>query len=102
MAIRRIDVVAQLARELKARRLSVRETLRDLEAQAKVDTDAVEQLNSELKSPVRLPTAEALADRAQDLEKIFAAEPVRAREALRGLFEHGAGSRCIRARRAHT
>lgn len=30
-----------------------------------------------------------LSDRAQDLEKIFAADPVRAREALRGVFEHG-------------
>ena len=38
----------------------VRETLRDLEAQAKADAAAVERLKSELKSPVRLPTPDAL------------------------------------------
>lgn len=67
----------------------VRETLRDLEAQAKIDASAVEALKRELKSPVRLPTPEALVDRARDLEKVFTAEPVRAREALRGVFENG-------------
>ena len=41
------------------------------------------------KSPARLPTPEALLERAHDIEKILAADPVRAREALRGVFENG-------------
>jgi hypothetical protein len=67
----------------------VRETLRDLEAQARIDGAAIERLKGELKSPVRLPTPEALVERARDLEKVLAADAVRAREALRGVFENG-------------
>ena len=67
----------------------VRETLRDLEAQAKIDTAALEDLKRELRSPVRLPTPDALVERARDLERVFEADPVRAREALRGVFENG-------------
>lgn len=36
-----------------------------------------------------MPTPEALAERGRDLEKVFAADPVRAREALRGVFDKG-------------
>jgi DNA invertase Pin-like site-specific DNA recombinase len=67
----------------------VRETLRDLEAQARIDTAAIDEAKRELKSPVRLPTPEALVERARDLEKVLAADPVRAREALRGVFDNG-------------
>jgi hypothetical protein len=67
----------------------VRETLRDLEAQARIDTAAIDEAKRTLKSPVRLPTPEALVERARDLEKVLVADPVRAREALRGLFEDG-------------
>ncbi len=67
----------------------VRETLRDLEAQARIDTAAIEHLQRELKSPVRLPTPDALVERAHDLDTVLAADPVRAREAPRGAFENG-------------
>jgi hypothetical protein len=54
----------------------VRDTLKDLEAQAKIDEGAIEELKRELKSPVPLPTPEALVGRAQDIEHVLAAEPV--------------------------
>jgi len=38
---------------------------------------------------VRLPTPDALVERAHDLDTVLAADPVRAREALRGVFENG-------------
>lgn len=38
---------------------------------------------------MRLPTPETFLDGARDLEKIFAADATRAREALRGVFDKG-------------
>jgi hypothetical protein len=64
-------------------------TLRDLEAQARIDSEAVEELKCALRKPAALPTPESLLERARDLEKVLAADPVRAREALRGIFQNG-------------
>jgi hypothetical protein len=46
-------------------------------------------LNRTVKAPAPLPRPETLVDRARDLEKALAADPVRAREALRGVFDKG-------------
>jgi hypothetical protein len=67
----------------------VRETLRDLEAQARADNFAVDELKRTLKAPVKLPTPDALLERSRDFEKVLAGEPVRAREALRGVLKDG-------------
>jgi site-specific DNA recombinase len=67
----------------------IRDTLKDLEAQARIDSAAIEALTQTLRAPVNLPTPEVLLDRARDLEKVLAADPLRAREALRAVFEDG-------------
>jgi DNA invertase Pin-like site-specific DNA recombinase len=67
----------------------VRETLRDLEAQALAERSAIDELTRTQKVPVKLPTPDALLDRARDLERVLAADPLRAREALREVFADG-------------
>jgi site-specific DNA recombinase len=68
---------------------SVREALRDLEAQARIDGDSIEALRVAKRSPVRLPSPEDLLIRARDLERVIAAEPMRGREALRSVLHDG-------------
>lgn len=67
----------------------VRETLRDLEAHVRSDEAASEQLKRLQRTAVVLPTPDHLLARARDLDAVFAANPTRAREMLRGVFEHG-------------
>jgi hypothetical protein len=68
---------------------SVREALRDFEALARIDGDAIDALRVAKKSPVRLPSPEDLLTRARDLERVIAAEPMRGRETLRGVLHDG-------------
>lgn len=67
----------------------VRETLRDLEAQARCDSAAIGELKQSLSAPVSLPTPATLLERAHDLDRVLSAGPLRAREALRTVFEGG-------------
>lgn len=67
----------------------VRSTLKDLEAQARADGAAIDELKRSLRAPVPLPSPDELLDRARDLEAAFATDPTRAREALRGVFVDG-------------
>lgn len=64
----------------------IRDTLRDLEAQAQQEKREIEAVISRSKVPVRLPTADQILERALDLERVLASDPVRAREALRRLL----------------
>lgn len=67
----------------------VRNTLLDLEAHAKAEKAAIRALRDDAKAPVVLPSPDVVIERALSLERIAEHEPVRAREALRRLFEDG-------------
>ncbi len=64
----------------------VRKTLLDLEAQAKQERGAIEGLRAAAKSPVQLPTPEAILAQCDQLETLVASDVLRAREALCALF----------------
>lgn len=68
---------------------NIRDTLRDLEVQERNDTSALEELQVSQSKPIRLPSPEVLLDRARDLERLLAAEPMRGREVLRGVLQDG-------------
>lgn len=68
---------------------NIRDTLRDLEAQARIDDDALQSLRALQKPPVQLPSPEVLLQRAHNLERVILADPTRGREALRNVLEHG-------------
>ncbi len=68
---------------------SVRSALLDLEAQAKSEKSAIEGLRQRASQPVTLPTPEAVAASTADLRQAMDADPLRAREHLRRLFEGG-------------
>lgn len=63
--------------------------LRDLEAQALTEKREIDAIVARSQTPVQLPTADQVLDRALDLERTLAADPVRAREALRRLLVDG-------------
>ncbi len=63
--------------------------LRDLEAQALAEKREIAAIVAHAKTPVRLPTADQIFERALDLERTLAADPVRAPEALRRLLVDG-------------
>lgn len=67
----------------------MRATLLDLESQAKTEKAEIQGIISRSKSPVRLPTPDQVLERVLDLERTLAADPVRAREALRRLLVDG-------------
>lgn len=67
----------------------VRDALRDLEAQAGIDRGALQTLRDTHKSPVKLPSPEFLIERARELERLILADPLRGREALRGVLREG-------------
>lgn len=67
----------------------VRDTLRDLEAQAVTEKREIEAVVARSKTPVRLPTAAEILAKSLDLETVLVGDPVRGREALRALFEDG-------------
>ena len=64
-------------------------TLGDLEAQARSEKAAINEILARAKLPARLPSPEDVLSRAMAIETIFAGDPVRAREALRRCFKDG-------------
>ncbi len=67
----------------------VRGALKDLEAQAKTERTAISSLKEQASAPVVLPTPERVLLRAQELDRVFRGDPLRARESLRRYFEDG-------------
>jgi site-specific DNA recombinase len=61
----------------------------DLETQLKADRAALAALKEQAAAPVSLPTPEAILRRAQDLDRVFRADPTRLRQKLLRFFEHG-------------
>lgn len=51
----------------------VRHTLRDLEAQARIDSTALDDLKRAAKAPLNLPSPEVLLNRARDFENVLTA-----------------------------
>lgn len=67
----------------------VRQALLDMEAQARTEQAAIAALKNAARAPVALPSPDELVERARDLERVVSAEPLAARERLRGLFVDG-------------
>lgn len=68
---------------------AVRRRLASLESDLKTEQGAVAALVAATKTPIRLPSVEDAMRAATDLETVLASDPVRAREALRGLLRDG-------------
>jgi site-specific DNA recombinase len=66
-----------------------RTMLKDLEAQAAADKAAILALEDQARVPVVLPTPDQVARQCLNLERMLAADPLRAREALRRFFQGG-------------
>ena len=60
-----------------------------LEAQAKEERLAIQELKVRAADPITLPTPEAILRRAQDLDRVYSADPVTLREKLRRVFVGG-------------
>jgi site-specific DNA recombinase len=67
----------------------VRATLVDLEAQAKVEKNAIKALLERRTAAVRLPSPEQTVERALLFERMLLEDPTRGREELRKMFEDG-------------
>ncbi len=67
----------------------VRSALRDFESQASDPAAQIAELEREAQQPIHLPRVEELVERALDLERVVADEPLLAREALRRYFDGG-------------
>jgi DNA invertase Pin-like site-specific DNA recombinase len=65
----------------------VRQTLKDLELQAKTEKRAIEEVLSRRSAPVRIPSPEEIVERALRLEKSLFEDPAGSREELRKMFE---------------
>lgn len=61
----------------------------DLEVQLRADQAAVRALKEQVALPAVLPTPEAVLTRAQQLDRIFRADPTRLRQKLLRFFENG-------------
>ncbi len=68
---------------------AIRSTLKDLEAHADAERTAIQNLREQASSPVTLPTSEAIISRAQDLDRVYRADPTVVREKLRRVFKDG-------------
>ena len=68
---------------------AVRNALKDLEAQAKLEKEGISMFRRRASKPIRLPSIDELTDRALDIEAMVAADPTRAREELVKFFEGG-------------
>ena len=66
---------------------SVRKALLDLEAQARAERAAIATLGQERSKPIHLPTPDDVSDAISSLSLVMEADPLRAREKLRSLFE---------------
>jgi DNA invertase Pin-like site-specific DNA recombinase len=67
----------------------IRQTLVDLEAQAKVEKEAIRAIEARSRTPIRLPTPDEVVKKVLDLERLLDADKTRGREELRKLFEGG-------------
>ena len=67
----------------------IRQTLKDLEAQAGDEKAAIRAIEARARAPVRLPTPDEVVQKVLDLEKLLEADKTRGREELRKLFEGG-------------
>ena len=67
----------------------VRDALADAQAQAAVERAAIKSLRAESLVPVIMPTPADVLHRARELERVLQGDAVRAREALRRVFEGG-------------
>lgn len=65
------------------------DTLRDHEAQAKVEKEAIAALEREADQPIRLPSPDELRAQMGQLEELLQQDALAAREALRVLFKGG-------------
>lgn len=65
---------------------TVRDAIKDLEAQREAEERAIDELNRQARTPVALPTPDDLVRRATDLERLLLGNPTRGREALAKLF----------------
>lgn len=63
--------------------------IKDREAQLRSDQLALAALKDRAMVPARLPTPEAILRRAQELDRVFRADPTRLREKLLRFFEKG-------------
>ncbi len=70
------------------RSAALRQTLQDLEDQAKGEKATIKAIQQR-SAEVRLPTPEQVAGKVLDLEKMMRADPTTARERLRRLFQDG-------------
>lgn len=68
---------------------AVRDGLMDLEAQAEAERFAIRSLKAQAGEPVSLPTPEVVLKRAQELDRVFRADPTLLRETLRRFFKDG-------------
>jgi DNA invertase Pin-like site-specific DNA recombinase/Arc/MetJ-type ribon-helix-helix transcriptional regulator len=67
----------------------VRDALKDLEAQARVEKAAIAAIQARARMPVRLPTPDEVVQKVLDLEQVLAGDKARGREELRKLFDGG-------------
>ncbi len=67
----------------------MRKALEDLEAQAKTEKAAIAALRQGASRPIELPTPAEVAASTTALADVMEADPLRARERLRRLFEGG-------------
>lgn len=65
----------------------VRQTLADLEAQAKTEKRAIADARKNASKPIELPSPERVLAQCASLHALVGSEPLRAREALRKLFD---------------
>lgn len=65
----------------------VRVTLKDLEAQAKAEKQAIAELQQRGSAAVRLPSPEQIVARAFDFERMLLEDPIASREELRRMFD---------------
>jgi len=67
----------------------VRDTLKDLEAQALQEKEAIAALERAAAEPIRLPSIDAIIARVHKLRELLEADPTRGREALKRYFADG-------------
>lgn len=67
----------------------VRDALADAQSQAASERAAIKALREQTEVPVLLPTPEDVLARARELERVLQGDAVRAREALRRVFDGG-------------
>lgn len=82
------NIVAAISEGERSQSLS--EALRDLDAQAKTDRDAIANLESAASQPIRLPTPDVVMARVEDTLAMMKQNPAAARERLRAILKDAA------------